>query len=352
MNRKDWIGLFVAATLVVGLLIGVSGAIFCLEEKATSDGGQIITGETISRDCNSMDIWLAKTNAEGNEEWNKTFEISGCEYSSSVEQTFDGGYIIVGSVRRDIAGAGYILLIKIDADGNKEWDKALGIPWSYGESVKQTADGGYVIVGEKLRSDYRGQRRCSSLLIKTDVNGTKEWSESLGLWSHCREHTWSIEQTADKGYIIEAINSSGYTWTTEIDNNGTKQVKTILNGSSKEWNKTFRGDTWAYYCSIKQTSDGGYISKGYLNYIEERQLYRVDLIVKIDVNGSEEWKTVSAPIRAPQTRGNSQGHEGYVLAPTPTPAQMPTPTPETSGFEAIFAIAGFSAIAYLLLKRR
>ena len=121
--------------------------------------------------------------------------------------------------------------------------------------------------------------------------------------------------------------------------------------------QTFRGDTWTYRCSIEQTSDKGYILNGCLSYIQKRDLYRVDLIVKIDENGSEEWRKVSAPRRVPQTRGSPSAYrEGtqLVSAPeaTPTPIATPTPTPTPPGFEAVYAITGLLAIAYLLRQRR
>jgi hypothetical protein len=205
--------------------------------------------------------------------------------------------------------------------------------------VDQTSDGGYIIVGEK-----RSRNHCLVWLIKTDKNGTEVWDRIIGENS-CWEYKWSAKQTSDGGYIIKGVNSSGHERIIKTDKNGIKQVTMLngLNSNYEEWNETLRGDTWAYYCLIKQTSDGGYISKGYLNYIQERQIYRVDLVIKIDANGSEEWRTVSAPIGIPQTKGNSQTYTSTPqLEPSPKPTMSPTPTP-TPVSENIVVVVGDSA---------
>ena len=243
--------------------------------QQTIDGGYIITGEISSSENGSSDIWLIKTDSEGQEQWNQTFDGNDRDYGKSVKQTVDGGYIIIGSTGSDYYYDAW--LIKTDPKGTEEWNQTFGGDnKNYGNSVQQTIDGGYIITGEISSS---GNGSSDVLLIKTDQQGQEEWIQTFGGSDYDIGN--SIEQTYDGGYII--------TGSTRSYGNGSSDVlliKTDQQGQ-EEWIQTFGGNYIDIGNSIKQTSDNGYIITGYTQSYGNGS--RDVWLIKTNSLGNEEW---------------------------------------------------------------
>jgi hypothetical protein len=141
-----------------------------------NDGGYLAVGWTGPGPEGTGDlVYLIKTDPNGNLIWSRTYGEGIGQKGECVEQTSDGGFIITGWT--DSFGAGYrdVYLIKTDANGNMIWSKTFGgTVGDYGNYVKQTSDGGYIITGW---SDSWGI--CSVYLIKTDANGDSLWTRLI-----------------------------------------------------------------------------------------------------------------------------------------------------------------------------
>jgi hypothetical protein len=119
--------------------------------QQTTDGGYILAGYTDSFGAGLYDMLLIKADSLGNQEWLETFGGSGRDYAQAVEQTADGGYILAGYTLSYGAGGDDVWLVKTDADGDAQWDQTYGGSASdVAYSVTQTTDGGFIVTGHTL----------------------------------------------------------------------------------------------------------------------------------------------------------------------------------------------------------
>ena len=256
---------------------------FAHSVQQTTDGGYIIGGYTRSFGNGNSDVWLIKTDSDGQEQWNQTFGGTNNDTGRFVQQTLDGGYIIAGRTE-SFNNGGFnnggsdVWLIKTDPNGFEEWNQMFGgISTDFGWSVQQTSDGGYIIVGTTFSF---GNGSYDAWLIKTDANGQEEWNQTFGGSDY--EYGNSVQQTLDNGYIIVGSTRS-------FGNGGVSDVwlvKTNANGQ-EEWNQTFGGSSDDIGYFVQQTVDTGYIIVGDTGSFSNG-FFDVWLI-KTDIDGEEEW---------------------------------------------------------------
>lgn len=276
-----------------------------------TDGGYIMAGATESNDGDvngnhgEGDVWVIRLNEEGNIVWQKTLGGSRGDFANSIISTSDGGYIIVGAAQSNdgdvngLHGLGDAWVIKLDKDGNLQWQKALGgsnTEYFYG--IIETQEGSYVMAGITLSNDgdVSGLHGGSDVwLVKLTKDGQLVWQKTLG--GSGSDVANSIVATSDKGYILGGFTNSndgdvsghhgeGDAWVVKVDKDGN-----IL------WQKALGGTMGENCNSIIATSDDGYIMAGLTHSKDgdvtgnqEGKLYANAWIVKLDKEGNKQWQ--------------------------------------------------------------
>jgi uncharacterized delta-60 repeat protein len=243
--------------------------------QQTSDGGYIVAGGTNSFGAGGGgDFYIIKLDASGNKVWEKTYGGSSSDWASSIQQTSDGGYIVAGETSSFGAGNGDFYIIKLDANGNKIWEKTYGgSSHDWASSIQQTSDGGYIVAG---RTNSFGAGYDDFYIIKLDANGNKIWEKTYG--GSSSDWAYSIQQTSDGGYIV-----AGETKSFGAGEYDCYIIKLDANGN-KVWEKTYGGSSSDWANSIQQTTDGGYIVAGDTSSFGagSYDFY----IIKLDANGN------------------------------------------------------------------
>jgi len=245
--------------------------------QQTNDGGYVIVGQTYSYGAGGSDVWLIKTDASGNVIWTKTYGGSNNEHGVSVKQTTDGGYIISGTDAYDFSPYDDVYIIKTNSLGDTLWTKTWNRPDANnddrGGEIQLTDDGGYIMVGHSYNNNGNG---IKVTLLKLNSSGVIEWWKA-----HRIEHEQrgsSVLQTDDGGYIFSAYTGQA--------NPDFWLVKTDSAGDTL-WSKRFGGPNDEYPGQMWQTADSGYVIVGYTASFGSggNDVW----LVKTDMNGNEMW---------------------------------------------------------------
>ena len=221
--------------------------------RQTSGGGYILAGQTLSYGTGDSDVYLVKTDAAGDMVWEKTFGGIGGDEALSVMETADGGYILAGrsTLSEPDQGSDNVYVIKTDATGNMVWEKTFGgASIDQGKSVVETADNGFAVAGY-TRSFGAGS--ADAYLIKTDAAGTVVWSQTYGGLS--TDVGEEVRQTADGGYVVVGATASFGSGSLDV-----YLIKTDASGVIV-WSRTYGGAAWDYGYSVQELVDG-YIIAG------------------------------------------------------------------------------------------
>jgi len=271
--------------------------------QQTSDGGYVLSGVTQSFGAGNEDIYLVKTDSLADLVWSRTFGGINNDRGNCIRQTADGGYIVVGFTESFGAGSSDICLIKTDANGDSLWTKIFGgTSDDVGTFVLQTADGGYIVTGV---TNSFGTGNGDLFLIKTDQNGNPQWQKAYGDIGY--DYGYSIQQLIDGSYVV-----AGYTSSFGAGDDDCYLIKTNSAGDLL-WSKTYGGAGIDRARSVLQTADSGYMLAGFSYSFSSNGLGDAYLI-KTDTNGDFVWTNFFGGESEDQIRSvNPTTDGGYIL---------------------------------------
>lgn len=232
--------------------------------KFTTGGGTIAAGYTDSKDADVgaqpdrdyWDLWVVKLNNCGVIEWQKSMGGTGYESARDIEQTADGGYIVLaetnstnGDVVAGFGGTKDIWVLKLTGAGNVEWQKRYGgSGFDIGNHITITGDGGYLIAATSSSNDgdITGNHSAGSftdgVLMKLSASGAVLWSKCYGGTKN--DELLDVELINGKIFAAGYANSTdgdippsqkNYDgWLLALDANGNKIFSKIYGGSQND----------------------------------------------------------------------------------------------------------------------
>jgi hypothetical protein len=254
--------------------------------QQTTDGGFALVGYAIAPGEN-YNPWIAKLSSTGHLEWTHVFVDPNSQYGAaqSVRQTADGGYIVGGEVSYAVTSSyteSEIVVFKLDSTGTLVWQRnyAAGVD-AYFQSLALTSDGGAIVSGT-VNTQTPTTYTSSVLLLKLDSTGKAQFARTiLPSGSISDLNVVGVQQTADGGYAF-----AGYYFQNTVYTERAWLVKTDSAGSV-QWDKIYGPDVQysdRYFHSFQQTSDGGFIAAGSTNEFNggDNSIW----LVKTDSNGN------------------------------------------------------------------
>ncbi len=236
-------------------VFGQSNTDYAWTVQQTTDGGFIVGAHTGSFGAGSHDVYLLKCNPDGDLAWTKTFGGSSADGAYSLQQTTDGGYIISAHTSSFGAGQHEVYLIKTDSNGDTVWTRSFGgTSGDFLRSVHQTSDGGYITASETFSFGAGG---ADIYLVRTDSEGNLLWARAYG--GSGADYGYSARETSDGGIIVAGYTNSFGAGLFDVCLLKTDNAGNIL------WTKTYGGSSSDYGHSIKETADSGFVIAGYSN---------------------------------------------------------------------------------------
>lgn len=249
----------------------------CSSVLQTDEGEYIMLGEsTGTNSLNDYKLLLVKTDGFGDIVWSKKYGGIKRDEGSAIVQARDGGFLLLGNTSSFGDGEENIFLVKVDSDGNQVWQKTFGHTGkNRGIDIIPNRHGGYVFTGVMQTTTGLGDLVITAI----DESGNLSWQHTYGGSGY--ERGMQIIQSYDGGFMI-----CGSTRASREKKDNSYLVKTNTKGIL-QWARIYKNNESEGAFSVRQTSDGNYIVCGYTFCPESNQ--PGSYLMKVDTTGNPLW---------------------------------------------------------------
>jgi hypothetical protein len=227
---------------------------------ACADGSFTFLGTTSSFAVGNSDFWLVHTDASGNHQWNESFGGAAIDNGENLIMCTGGGYALTGLTASSGAGNHDVWLIRTDATGNHQWNQTYGgTEWDYGYSLIECSSGGFAIAG---KTDSYGTDGDAVWLIRTDASGNHQWNQTYD--EPGSDIARDLIEYSEGGFALagyssqEASLSRGPHKLTFYDG---LLIRTDATGTML-WNRSYGGSEDDRYHDLMETSSGDLLTAG------------------------------------------------------------------------------------------
>ena len=267
-----------------------------------SDGSIVLAGRASPGTSSNTDMVVIKLDKDGNKAWEKKFGGEETEEALDIIATSDGNFLVVGHSDSYSGSSGIkdVFVVKVDQSGNEIWKKTYGSNVTIDEAnaVVEAHDGGYLLVGNSF---VNGSLEITA--IKIGENGEKQWERYYG--GSGSEEGADVIKT-ETGYVIVGNTESKGKgkwdiWLLKVDKEGNEM-----------WDTTFGGGDNETANAVIETKDGGFIIAGstYSFAFASQDFW----VIKTNSEGKELWNKPFGGLAAEEAFGLVATKDGNYVA--------------------------------------
>lgn len=306
----------------------------------TADGGYAILGTSTSNDMDVsgnagfQDYWLAKLDASGSIQWQKSYGFQGNDNGISVIQTNDSGYLITGVLDVTASGGagntssrssarhagGDYWAVKLDTSGDLQWSQYYGGNFTdTPEGVIQLDDGSYIIAGGSDSEDTDISSNIGTYdfwIIRISSTGSLIWEKSFG--GSEIDEARAIVPSGDGNFIVAGDTRSN---SNNVSNNNGGADLWLIKVSPQGnllWENTIGGTNFDVARAIYRTQDNGFLLAGSSRSsdgdVAENKGQNDAWVVKVNSNGELQWETSIGGSNIDFAYGVTELSDGSIMA--------------------------------------